>query len=55
MSRDTAAPSAGHPAPAVAAIGRAAPANPDFVEKIRTGRDRELIPYDEDAHRLMLH
>ncbi|OBG76367.1 hypothetical protein A5714_07945 [Mycobacterium sp. E2462] len=38
----------------IAAVGRAALANPDFVAKIRAGRARELVPYDERVHKLTL-
>ncbi|WP_422224218.1 hypothetical protein [Mycobacterium sp.] len=38
----------------IAAIGRAALANPDFVNKLRTGRNQELIPYNEHQHKLTL-
>jgi 2,4-dienoyl-CoA reductase-like NADH-dependent reductase (Old Yellow Enzyme family) len=38
----------------IAAVGRAALANPDFVNKIRAGRHDELIPYDQHQHKLTL-
>ncbi|OBF46337.1 12-oxophytodienoate reductase [Mycobacterium sp. 852002-50816_SCH5313054-b] len=38
----------------IAAIGRAALANLDFVDKVRAGRDDELIPYNEHRHKLTL-
>jgi hypothetical protein len=33
---------------------RSALANPDIVDKVRNGRDRELIPYDERVNKLTL-
>lgn len=38
----------------IAAVGRAALANPDFVDKIRAGRQQELIPYNQHHHKLTL-
>ena len=38
----------------IAAIGRAALANPDIVHKIHSGRSQELIPYNESRHKLTL-
>ena len=38
----------------IAAVGRAALANPDFVDKLRTGRNNELIAYNERRHKLTL-
>jgi 2,4-dienoyl-CoA reductase-like NADH-dependent reductase (Old Yellow Enzyme family) len=38
----------------IAAVGRAALANPDFVNKIRAGSHDKLIPYSQHQHKLTL-
>lgn len=39
----------------IAAVGRAALANPDFVNKIRAGRHDELTHYSQRQHKRTLH
>lgn len=38
----------------IAAVGRTALANPDFVNKIRAGRQDELVAYSQHEHKLTL-
>lgn len=38
----------------IAAVGRSALANPEFVELIRSGRIGDLVPYDDSKHKTTL-